>query len=233
MQDLSLKALRSFSGVGEVDTTARSTALLIIDMQNGFVRRDGFTIPRLLDRGLDEAAAQYERQLATIIPNQRRLITRSRQNGQLVIFVNSVSYPGKQAGAQPLNQWMPPSSEDAEIIPDLERQPEDLLLSKSCSGAFAGTNIDFHLRRAGIDSLIVCGVVTDGCVEQAVRQAHDFAYACVLVSDGCGALTEEIHENALERLEHRRAHVLSTEAVLSTARVTATNIALVRTTAAL
>lgn len=233
MQELSLKALRSFSGVGEVDATARSTALLIIDMQNGFVRRDGFTIRRLLDRGLDEAAAQYERQLATIIPNQRRLIARARQNGQLVIFVNSVSYAGRQSGGQPLNQWMPPTSDEAEIIPDLDRRSEDLLLSKSCSGVFAGTNIDFHLRRQGIESLIVCGVVTDGCVEQAIRQAHDLAYACVLVSDACAALTQEIHDNALERLEHRRAHVLSTDGVLSIARVPATSITLDRTAAIL
>jgi nicotinamidase-related amidase len=231
MEELSIKALRSFSGVGAVDTRSPSTALVIIDMQNGFVRRDGFTIRRLLDRGLDEAARQYERQLARIIPNQRRLVAHARERGQPIFFVNAVAYQGRQSGGQTINQWIPPASEEAEIIEELGRQPADLLLSKSCSGVFTGTNIDYYLRRRGVTSLVVAGVVTDGCIEQAIRQAFDLTYSCVLVADACGALTDEIHENALERLEHRRAHVLLTDAVLSTPVIPATGIALARSPA--
>lgn len=231
MQELSLLALRSFSGVGAIEVEAPSTALLVIDMQDGFVQRSGFTIRRLLDRGLDAAADQYERQLRTIIPNLTRMIARAREKGQLIIFVNSVRYPGRQSGGQQINQWIPPDSDEAQIIDELGRRSEDLLVSKSCSGVFTGSNLDFLLRRREVTSLIVGGVVTDGCVEQAIRQAHDLAYACVLLSDGSGALTEEIHHNALERLEHRRAHVLSTDAVLSRARIEATEVPLVRATA--
>jgi nicotinamidase-related amidase len=228
MHELSLRALRSFSGVGAVDTTARSTALVIIDMQKGFVRPDGFTIRRLRDRGLDEAAAQYERQMARIVPNQQRLIAHARAHQQSVIFVNAVSYAGLQSGGQTINQWIPPASDQADILPELGRRDDDLLMSKSCSGVFTGTNIDFHLRRRQVTSLIVAGVVTDGCIEQAIRQAFDLTYACVLVSDACGALTDEIHENALERLEHRRAHVVTTDAVLTTPVFTPTDIAFAR-----
>jgi nicotinamidase-related amidase len=78
-----------------------------------------------------------------------------------------------------------------------------------------GSNLDFILRRLGITALIVGGVVTNGCVEHAIIHGHDLGYACVLVSDGSAALTDEIHQNALDRLEHRRAHVLSTDAILS------------------
>ena len=109
-----------------------------------------------------------------------------------------------------------------EIIEELAPLPHEILLSKSCSGVFAGTNLDFLLRRLGVTSLIVGGVVTNGCVEHAVIHGHDLGYACVLVADGCGALTDEIHENALERLEHRRAHVLTTDAILSMTQVDAT-----------
>jgi nicotinamidase-related amidase len=232
VQELSLKALRSFSGVGAVETTSSSTALLVIDMQNGFVRRNGFTIRRLLDRGLDEASAQYERQLARIIPNQQRLIAHARHNRQPIIFVNAVAYEGRQSGGQTINQWIPPASDEAGIIAELDRHPDDLLLSKSCSGVFTGTTIDFYLRRRGVTSLIVAGVVTDGCIEQAIRQAFDLTYSCVLVGDACGALTDEIHENALERLEHRRAHVLATDAVLRTPVISATGVALARSPAA-
>lgn len=224
MQELSLQALRSFSGVGAIDPRAPTTALLIIDMQNGFLTADGFTIRRLRERGLEEAVRQYERQLTTVIPNLAQLIAQARSREQLIVFVNSVNAPGRQSGGQSVNQWIPPDSEEAEIAPALRRRADDLLISKTCSGVFAGTNLDFVLRRRGITSLIVGGVVTDGCVEQAIRQAHDLAYACVLLSDGAAALTEEIHLNALERLEHRRAHVLPTSRVVSGQPIPATEI---------
>jgi nicotinamidase-related amidase len=169
MNQLSLQALRSFSGVGSIDLHAPSTALLVVDVQSGYVLRDGFTIRRLLDRGLDDAAAQYERQLQVAVPNMRRLLDQARARGQFVIFVNSVNYPGQRGpGGQTINQWIPPNSAEADIVEALDRRPEELLLSKTCSGTFAGTNADLHLRRYGVTSLIVCGVVTDGCVEQAM-----------------------------------------------------------------
>ncbi len=194
-------------------------------MQNGFLTADGFTIRRLRERGLQEAVRQYERQLATVIPSLAQLIAQFRSREQLIIFVNSVNTAGRQSGGQSVNQWIPSDSQEAEIAPALGRRPEDLLISKTCSGVFAGTNLDFVLRRRGITSLIVGGVVTDGCVEQAIRQAHDLAYACALLSDGSAALTEEIHLNALERLEHRRAHVLPTSRILSGQTIPATEIA--------
>jgi nicotinamidase-related amidase len=95
-----------------------------------------------------------------------------------------------------------------------------------------GPTSTFYLRRRGVASLIVAGVVTNGCIEQAIRQAFDLTYACVRVSDACGALTDEIHENALERLANRRAHVLPIDAVLSAPITPATEIALVRSPAA-
>lgn len=224
MKELSLLALRSFSGVGAVEPFAPSTALLIIDMQNGFLRADGFTIRRLRERGLDEAVRQYESQLNVITPNLVRLVDRARQHDQTIVFVNTVNTPGRQSGGQTINQWITRDSDEAEITSALGMQPEDLLVTKTCSGVFAGTNLDFLLRRRGITSLIIGGVVTDGCVEQAIRQAHDLGYACVLLSDGSAALTDEIHFNALERLAHRRAHVLTTEHIYSGRKIPATDI---------
>lgn len=63
-------------------------------------------------------------------------------------------------------------------------------------------------------------------------QAHDLTYACILLSDGSGALTDEIHENALERLEHRRAHVRSTDEVLTMRVIGATGIMMPNTATA-
>jgi nicotinamidase-related amidase len=229
MEELSLKALRSFAGVGAVEIASPSTALLIIDMQNSYLRDDGFTVRRLLERGLNEAVAQYQRQLRRIIPNLRRVVDRFRSHGQMIVFVNSVNYPGRQSGGQTMNQWFDPDSPAAAIPEELGRRPEDLLISKSCPGVFIGSTLDLQLRRREVTNLVVGGVVTNGCVEQAIEQAHDLTYACVLLSDGSAAVTNEIHENALERLEHRRAHVRSTDHVLASPVIEATNIAIVPT----
>jgi nicotinamidase-related amidase len=223
MEELSLGALRSFSGVGPVDLWGPTTALLVIDMQVSCVRPQGYTMRRLRERGLDAAVEQYERQLSAVVPNLARLLIRARQSGQTIIHTHVESIPGRQAGGQArAGRWVPPESKEAQIIEELRPEPGELVVTKACSGVFAGTNLDFLLRRLGITCLLVGGVVTNGCVEQAITHGHDLGYACVLVSDGSAALTDEIHHNALERLEHRRAHVLSTRTLLSMTHVEGT-----------
>jgi nicotinamidase-related amidase len=221
MQPLSLDALRSFSGVGRVDLWAPTTALLLVDMQVDCIRPIGYTIRRLRQRGLTAAVEQYERQCAIAIGNLRRILARVRDNGQSVIHTRAVRLPGRQPGGQ-ARPSREPTPDGDQIIEELAPLPGELVLSKSCSGVFAGTNLDFMLRRLGIANLIIGGVVTNGCVEHAVIHGHDLGYATVLIGDGCAALTDEIHENTLERLEHRRAHVLTTDAILSMTTVTAT-----------
>jgi nicotinamidase-related amidase len=223
VQDLSLKALRSFSGVGVVELWSPATALLLVDMQVDCIRPVGYTIRRLRERGLEDAVAQYERQCAIAISNLARLLARVRANGQMVIHTRAVKMMGRQPGGQERPQRVGTPNAD-QIIEELAPQAGEPVLSKSCSGVFAGTNLDFLLRRMGITSLIVGGVVTNGCVEHAVTHGHDLGYACVLVSDGCAALTDEIHENALERLEHRRAHVLPADTILGVSQVAATEV---------
>jgi nicotinamidase-related amidase len=221
MQKLSIDAMHSFSGVGTVDLWSPTTALLLVDMQVDCIRPIGYTIRRLKERGLTEAVAQYERQCAIAIGNMRRVLARVRDNGQRVIHTRVVKLAGRQPGGQahpPRN----PTPNGEQIIEELAPLPDELVISKTVSGVFASTNLDFILRRLGINNLIIGGVVTNGCVEHAVTHGHDLGYAVVLVGDGCAALTDEIHENALERLEHRRAHVLTTDDILSATRVTAT-----------
>jgi nicotinamidase-related amidase len=218
MQKLSLDALRSFSGVGAVDLASRATALLLVDMQVDCIRPHGYTLVRLRERGLEEAARQYERQCRIAIANLARLLEHFRRNGQTVVHTHVVKLAGRQPGglARPARAMVP---DGAQIIDELAPAPGEIVVAKTCSGVFAGTNLDYLLRRLGITSLVVGGVVTNGCVEHAIIHGHDLGYANVLVSDGSAALTDEIHENTLARLEHRRAHVLPTEFILSRQRV--------------
>lgn len=223
MNELSRKVLKAFSGVPAVDLWAPSTALVLIDMQVSCISPHGYTIRRLRERGLEAAVVQYERQLRIVIPQLQRVLDRVRQNGQLVVHVHVVTVkgPGSSWHVQ-VTRWAPPGSDESRIIDELAPRAGELDVPKTCSGVFTGTNLDFLLRRIGITSLIVGGVVTHGCVERCIQEGHDLGYGLVLLSDGCASTTDELHQNALERLEDRRAHVISTDALLASERLAAT-----------
>ena len=68
----------------------------------------------------------------------------------------------------------------------------------SSSGVFNSTNIDYVLKNLGIRYLIISGVVTDQCVDMAVRDASDRGYLVSLPEDACGTYTQARHDNALK-----------------------------------
>jgi nicotinamidase-related amidase len=88
-------------------------------------------------------------------------------------------------------------SRDAEVLDELRPQGDEIVLNKTCGGVFNSTELDYILRNMGIETLIITGVVTNGCVETAVRDAADRGYKVVLVPDACAAFSDELHENAL------------------------------------
>jgi nicotinamidase-related amidase len=223
MQELTRKVLRAFSGVPAVDPWSKETALVLIDMQVSCIRPHGYTIRRLRECGLEDAVAQYERQLRAAVPNLRRILDRARRNGQTVAHVHVVTVKSAQSPwTVQVTRWAPPGSDESQIIDELAPLSHELDVPKTCSGVFTGTNLDFVFRRLGITGMIVGGVVTHGCVERCVMEGHDLGYASVLPSDGTASTTDELHENALERMIDRRAHVLTTDALLATDHLPAT-----------
>ncbi len=89
-----------------------------------------------------------------------------------------------------------------------------MVFSKSTSGAFTGTNIDRVLTWMGIQTVVVMGVVTNGCVEMTARVAADLGYQVVLVGDACAAHTPFLHENALRRMDDGYIYVAETDAIV-------------------
>ena len=69
---------------------------------------------------------------------------------------------------------------------------------KTSSGVFNSTNIDYVLKNMGIRYLIVSGVVTDQCVDMAVRDAADRGYLVTLAEDACATYSQMRHDNALK-----------------------------------
>ena len=79
-------------------------------------------------------------------------------------------------------------------------QPADLIVEKVAYSAFYQTRMEFALSRAGIKTLFVCGIVTNGGVASTVRDAHVRDLNTITLSDGCAAFSPEIHENSIKSL---------------------------------
>ena len=78
-----------------------------------------------------------------------------------------------------------------------ELQPADLSVEKVAYSAFYMTRLEWVLRKAGIETLMVCGIVTNGGVASTVRDAHVRDFSTFVLSDGCAAFSRETHERAI------------------------------------
>ena len=70
-------------------------------------------------------------------------------------------------------------------------------MRKVAYSAFYNTQLDWALRKAGIDTLAICGIVTNGGVASTVRDAHMRDYHVQVLSDACAAFTDVIHQTSL------------------------------------
>ena len=102
-----------------------------------------------------------------------------------------------RAGAFPPD-WM-------ELIPELDRQPSDLVVFKRQMGAFYGTDLDLQLRRRGITSIVLCGIATEAGVESTARDAYELGYELVFASDAMNGMNPDCHVNSIERIFPRMA----------------------------
>ena len=81
-----------------------------------------------------------------------------------------------------------------------ELRPADLSVEKIAYSAFHMTRLDWVLKKAGIETLIFCGIVTNGGVASTLRAAHVRDYRTILLTDGCAAFRREVHDGAIADL---------------------------------
>ena len=81
-----------------------------------------------------------------------------------------------------------------------ELQPADLMIEKVAYSAFYQTRMEFVLSRAGVRTLMVCGILTNGGVASTVRDAHVRDFNVITLHDGCAAFSPETHDTAVRAL---------------------------------
>jgi nicotinamidase-related amidase len=186
--------------IGRRDAPYRrdETALLFVDMQTVFCvpGRDS-AHP---ERGADHY--YYRRLRETVVPNQVQLLKAARGRGFQVMhtIIEALTLDGRDISLDHRlsNIFIAKGDPDGQPIRELAPAENEIVLPKSSSGVFNSTNIDYVLKNLGIRFLIIAGVVTDQCVDMAVRDAADRGYLVSLPEDACATYSQDRHENALK-----------------------------------
>lgn len=204
------------------------TALLVVDMQRYFLSADS-PFSRFLNGVVEGYGDWYlGRVEETVVPNLHRLLQAFRGADCPVLWTRVASQRpdgSDLSGAlRRLNerasasQMAPPVPwiEDpwAAIRPDLEPAPGERMVDKTTYGSFASTDLQGTLKKMGITSLVLCGVVTNVCVETSAREAVDRGLSAVIVHDGCAAFSPEVQEGNLMSYATVFGPVRSTDEVI-------------------
>ncbi|WP_421693738.1 cysteine hydrolase family protein [Aestuariivirga sp.] len=182
----------------EAHYKAGETAVLFVDMQKMFC------LPGL-DPAHPEMNAEhyyFHRLRETVIPNQVRILAAARAKGVQVMhtIIEALTEDCRDASLDhKLSDLLVPKGHPlAPPIDELSPIRNEIVLPKTSSGVFNSTNIDYVLRNLGIRYLIVAGVVTDQCVDMAVRDAADRGYLVSVPGDASATYTQERHDTALK-----------------------------------
>jgi nicotinamidase-related amidase len=133
-----------------------------------------------------------------------------------VVLVNVADPDVKRTDAQRPSMQLPPDW--TELVPELEQQSSDILITKHSFGAFIGTGLDEVLRGRGVTQAFIAGISTTIGVESTARSAFDSGYNVVLISDTMTDRDPEAHKYAVAKIFPRLAEVDTTENVLQVVR---------------
>lgn len=177
-----------------VSTLDPKTALLVVDLQKGIV---GLSAAHPMDGVIKNAVALLDAFRAHKLP---------------VVLINVDNRaPGRaehavSLGALPAG-W-------TELIPELNRQPSDHLVTKRTWGAFTNTDLDRYLKENGVTQVVVVGVATTAGVESTARHAHELGYHVTLAIDAMTDMNAEAHDNSVTRIFPKMSETGTTQQIL-------------------
>jgi len=197
--------------------TLNASALLIVDMQNDFVRPGA---PMAVPDALGTVAVQ------------RRLLDAFRAKQLPVLYTRFLSTPTHSL----LWNWSPTcapptcachkgfmrrySDQAAEldcsaVIDELRPLPDEPVVEKYGYGGFHDTELHGLLQRLGVSSLVITGTVTQICVEETAREAFHFGYQTTVVADGVSSFAPELQAATLQNFAMKFGWVVDSQTLLS------------------
>ena len=178
------------------------TALLVIDMQVDFASPDGALGKVGVDLGVVPAA----------LAAAERLVGSARGAGVPVIFIGlqtSAALDSKAWRERMVRRGGDPEAdsglcrvgEPGAAFVGPTPAPGETVVGKIRYSGFFGTTLDAALRALGADTLVVCGLTTECCVDGTVRDAFNLDYHVFIATDACAAYEADLHAGALKSLE--------------------------------
>ena len=157
-----------------------NTALIIVDLQKGIV------------------GSPFVHPIDKVVEQSRALLNAFRQRGLPVVLVNV-------AGGAPGRTERPRHSESfpagwTDFIPELDQQPDDIVVTKRTWGAFASTDLEDRLRARGVTQVVVTGVATGTGVEATARQAYEQGFNVALALDAMTDGRPEAHDYSIKNV---------------------------------
>jgi len=194
------------------------SALLFIDVQNFSAERNGGEFKHLDPDELAAKCGWYFDELdARVIPNMQAIQAAARAAGIEVMYttIESLTLDGRDRSLdyKITGFNVPKGSWDGKVIERIAPWGDEIVLPKSSSSVFISTHIDYILRNLGVRQLVISGLLTDQCVESAVRDACDLGYLVTLVTDACLTFSQERHDNALRAISGYCRQVVTTELI--------------------
>jgi nicotinamidase-related amidase len=175
-------------------TLDRRTALIVVDLQKGIA-----SIPSV-------------HPMADVVKNASSLAAAFRRHGLPVILVNVVGgAPGRTEQVRRLGDL---PADWADLLPELDRQPQDHLVTKRTWGAFTGTDLENYLRGEGVTHVVLCGVATSFGVESTARHAYELGFNVTLAADAMTDMNEDAHANSLARIFPRLGEIGATQEII-------------------
>ena len=177
-----------------VTTLDPNTALIVIDLQKGIV---GFPTVHPIGGVLASATV---------------LTAAFRRRGLPVVLVNATGVaPGRTERSHSL-QGLP--TDWADLVPELNAQPNDLLVTKRTWGAFTNTDLEAQLKALGVTQMVLAGVATSIGVESTARHAYELGFNVTLALDAMTDLSLEAHDNSVARIFPRLGETGSTREIV-------------------
>jgi nicotinamidase-related amidase len=173
----------------------KKAALVIIDLQKGIV------------------SYPTAHPIGDVVKHAAELAAAFRRHDLPVVLVNV-------AGGAPGRTQSPPRTGElpadwTELIPELDRQPQDHVVTKKTWGAFTGTNLNDHLKRLGVTQIVLAGVATSIGVESTARQAHELGFHVALAVDAMTDLDLDAHDRSVTRIFPRLGENATTHEILA------------------
>lgn len=191
-------------------------ALLCIDIQYHDAC-PGFGFFSDIDRENLEYSYYFDRLEKIVFPSVSKLQEMMRERSEEVIHVRieSLTADGRDRSLEHkrIGCHVPKGSKAAEIMPQVAPSEDEIVISKTASGVFNSTNIDYILKNLGVNQLVITGVLTNECIETAVRDAADRSYSVYVVEEGVAALNEDLHKNSLKVLNGVYCKVVSLDEI--------------------